>query len=393
MKQTFTLILIFTFGITFAQNDAISDANKLIENKKYESAIKVLNDADPKNENPDIVIAKTDLYLKYFVTSIMHKMFALTDLEPDQDIMDIRGSNGSFAMFTFAPDSILNPLIKKYSDNYDLRKSLGYYYHEVHLKYQQNWLEPDSIVINRFFDNYKIAYDNGVYDYWSTYGLGYAYLIQQDYKSAIPYLEKSTELKNDYPSSYYNLAYAYLYNDQREKGIESAKVAMNLYDYPQYKADAARMIAVMYQELEDFDNSIDYYKQADKIQPNDYYTLKPLLDLEISVNKKNYLDRTNQFFSIAPGNPTIYQDLMKMYWNYEKIEELLAFLASQHDKYQTDNKVDGNIYFYTAVIQYDKEDFKNSKDNFEKSREIFKKVYESDHRVFEVIDSYTKEIK
>ncbi len=393
MKQAFTLILIFTFGITFAQNVAIEDANKLIKNKKYESAIKVLNDVDPKNENPDIVIAKTNLYLKYFVTSIMHKMFALTDLEPDQDVMDIRGSNGIFEMFTFAPDSILNPLIDKYPDNYDLRKSLGYYYHEVHLKYLQNWLEPDSIVINRFFDNYKIAYDKGVYDYWSAYGLGYAYLMQQDYKSAIPYLEKSTELKNDYPSSYYNLAYAYLYIDQREKGIESAKVAMNLYDYPQYKADAARMIAVMYRELEDFDNSIDYYKQADKIQPDDYYTLKPLLDLEISLNKENYLDRTNQFFSIAPGNPTTYQDLMKMYWNYEKIEELLTFLASQHDKYQVDNKVDGNICFYTAVIQYDKEDFKNSKDNFEKSREIFKKVYESDHRVFEAIDSYTKEIK
>ena len=393
MKQTFTVIFIYIFGITFAQNDAIVDANKLIENKKYESAIKVLNDADPTNENPVIVIAKTDLYLKYFVTSIMHKMFALTDLEPDQDVMDIRGSEGSFAMFAFAPDSVLNPLIDKYPDNYNLRKSLGYYYHEVHLKYQQNWLEPDSIVINRFFDNYKIAYENGIYDYWSAYGLGYAYLMQQDYQSAIPYLEKSTELKNDYPSSYYNLAYAYLYTDQREKGIESAKTAMDIYDYPQYKADAARMIAVMYRELKDSENAIDFYKQADKIQPNDYYTLKPLLDIELSLNKENYQDRTEQFFSIAPGNPTIYQDLMKMYWSYEKVDELLDFLTSQHDNYLSDNKVNGNLYFYKAMILYDKENFTDSKTNFEKSREIFKKVYEPNHRVFEVIDSYTDEIQ
>ena len=393
MKQTITLILIFTYGITFAQNDAIVDANKLIENKKYESAIKVLNDADPTNENPDIVITKTDLYLKYFVTSIMHKMFALKDLESDEDIMDYRGSNGNFAMFAFAPDSVLSQLIKKYPDNYNLRKTLGYYYHEVHLIYQQNWLEPDSVVINRFFDNYKIAYDNGIYDYWSTYGLGYALLMKQDYKSAIPYLEKSTELKKNYPSSHYNLAYAYLYTDQREKAIESAKKAMDLYDFPQYKADAARMIAVTYRELENFENAIDFYEQADKIQPNDYYTLKPLLDLELSHNKENYQDRTNQFFSIAPGNPTIYQDLMKMYWNYEKIDELLSYFASQHDNYLTDNKVNGNLYFYTAVIQYDKKDFKNSKENFEKSREIFKKVYEPNHRVFEVIDSYTNEIQ
>ncbi len=84
---------------------------------------------------------------------------------------------------------------------------------------------------------------------------------------------------------------------------------------------------------------------------------------------------------------------MKIYRNYEKIDELLSFLASQHDNYITDNKVNGNLYFYTAVIQYDKEDFKNSKDNFEKSRDIFKKVFEPNHRVFEVIDSYTNEIQ
>lgn len=393
MKQTFIIIFIFTFGMTFAQNDAIVDANKLIENKKYESAIIVLNEADPTNENPNIVIAKTDLYLKYFVTSIMHEMFALTDLEPDQDVMDIRGSNGSFAMFAFSPDSILSLLIDKYPDNYNLRKTLGYYYHEVHLKYEQNWLEPDSIVIKRFFDNYKIAYDNGIYDYWSAYGLGYAFLLQQDYESAIPYFEKSTKLKNDYPSSHYNLAYAYLYTDQRKKGIESAKKAMDIYDYPQYKADAARMIAVMYSELEDFENAIDFYRQSDKIQPNDYYTLKPLLDIELSLNNENYQDRTKQFFSIAPENPTIYQDLMKMYWKYEKIDELIGFLTSQHNNYLSDNKVNGNLYFYKAVIQYDKENFADSKTNFEKSREIFKKVYESDHKVFEVIDSYTKEIE
>jgi len=393
MRKTFILIFIFSFGITFAQNDAVAEANKLIENKKYESAIKVLNDADPTNDNPDIVIAKTDLYLKYFVTSIMHKMFALTDLESDQDVLDIRGSKGSFAMFSFSPDSVINPLLDKYPDNYNLRKSLGYYYHEVHLKYPQNWLEPDSIVIKRFFDNYKVAYDNGIYDYWSAYGLGYAYLMQQDYKSAIPYLEKSTELKNDYPSSHYNLAYAYLYTDQREKGIESAKIAMGIYDYPQYKVDAARMIAVMYEELKDFENAIGFYKQADKIQPNNYYTLKPLLDIELSLNKENYRDRSKQFFSIAPGNPTIYKDLMEMYWNNEKIDELLSFLISEHVNYLSDNKVNGNLYFYKAVIQYDKKDFVNSKASFEKSRKIFKKVYESDHKVFEVIDSYTKKIK
>ncbi len=78
-------------------------------------------------------------------------------------------------------------------------------------------------MINNFLSNYLEAYNNGVFDYWSVYGIGYAYLTKQNYKNAIPYLKKSTELKSDYPSSHYNLAFAYLYTDQREHGIKSAK--------------------------------------------------------------------------------------------------------------------------------------------------------------------------
>ncbi|WP_303917606.1 lipopolysaccharide assembly protein LapB [Draconibacterium sediminis] len=392
MKLTLTSILIFFFTLSFAQKSALEEASELVEAKKYESAYNVLNRADARNENPDITIAKTDLLLNYFVTSIMHQLFAIKDLEPNEDILDVRGSAGDFTMFTFPADTILLKLIDKYPDNYELKKELGFYYHEAHLKYQGNWLIPDSDVINKFKSLYLDAYENGVFDYWSTYGIGYAYLMNQDFKASIPYFKKSVELKQEYPSSHYNLAYAYLYTDQREKAIESAQNAMKLYEFAEYKADAARMIAVIYQELEENEKAIDFYKQADKIQANDYYTLKPLLEMELALNKTSYTERTKQFFLIDPGNPTIYKDLMSIYWSNEKVDELMEFLTTQHDEFATDDKVNGNLYFYSAVIQFDKEEYSKSKQNFEKAREIFVKVFEKDHGVFEAIDSYVKEM-
>ncbi|MBN1970247.1 MAG: hypothetical protein JW870_12835 [Candidatus Delongbacteria bacterium] len=393
MRQILTLIFLLLATMTYSQTKEIEKANKLIENRKYESAMKILNEFDPKNQNPDIVIAKTDLLLNYFTKSIMHRVFGLKDLEPNEDLMELRSGQGNFAMFMFVPDSILNNLITLNPDNYKLRKTLGSYYHEVHLKYSQGWFEPDSIVVQKIRDNYLLAYNKGVYDYWSLYGIGYTYLIKEDYKNSIPFFEKSIELKNDYPSSHYNLAYAYLYTDQREKGIESAKKAMDLYEYPDYKADASRMIGVMYRELKQNDKALEYYYNANKIQPNDYYTLKPILEIETSINSDNYKNRTKEFFLLAPGNPTIYQDLIKIYWDNEKQGELITFLENQKKDFQTDNKILGNIYFYIATIQYDKEDYTNSKTNFEKSREIFKKVYQSNHRVFDVINSYTDKKK
>jgi hypothetical protein len=85
--------------------------------------------------------------------------------------------------------------------------------------------------------------------------------------------------------------------------------------------------------------------------------------------------------------------LVNIYWSNKKEDELLDFLASQHDKYSADHKVNGDLYFFIATIQYEKEDFSISKANFEKSKEIFKKAYEPNHKVFKVIDSYTNEIK
>ena len=392
MKQIFISFLILIYTSSFAQTDAIKNANKLIEDKKYESAINVLNEADPNNDNPEIVIAKTDLFIGYFVSSMMHQFFALKDLDSNEEIMDVRGSNGDFSMFGFAPDSILPRLIKKHPNNYELYKSLGNFYHEIHLKYPQSWLEPDSVVVEQFTANYKIAYEHGVFDYWSTYGLGYSYLMKQDYNSAISYLEKSTELKDDYPSSYYNLAYAYLYLDNREKAIENAKRAMDLYEEPQYKADAVKMIAVTYREMGQLDKSLEYYILADKIHPNDYYTIKPLLDLEVRLEKNSYKERTKEFFLLAPSNPTIYQDLMNIYWENKKQDELIEFLDSQHENFLQDNKVNGNLYFYIAMIQYDGEDYVNARANFLKAEELLKKVFEPNHRVFQVIESYNKEI-
>lgn len=390
MKLIFTLFLSFAITNAFAQESAIEKAEKLIENKKYESAYNTLNEKDPNNENPEIVIAKTNLFLNYFVSSMMHQMFALKDLEPTEEILDVRGTEGAFSMFWFAPDSILLGLIEKYPTNYELMKALGFYYHEVHLKYNGRWLIPDSFLVDKFKTYYLTAYENNVFDYWSAYGIGYAYLMSQDYKSSIPFFEKSIELKNDYPSSYYNHAFACLYTDQREKAIESAKKAMDLYDYPDYKADAARMIAVIYRELHDTVNAIDFYRQAAEIMPDDYYTLKPLLDLEVAQHTNTYDKRTKEFFRLAPENPTIYQELMEIYWAYNRVDELLEFLSHQQNNYIDNNTVKGNLYFYTAVIYYDKEDFENADLNFGKAREQFMKVFEPDHPVFEAIDSYTE---
>mgnify|MGYP003295125277 CR=1 FL=1 len=192
MRKSFLILacVLYSFA-SIAQNDTLVLAQHLIQTKKYESAMNLLNAADPTNDRPDYVITKTNLVLNYFVSSIMHQIFALKDLKPNEDVNDYRGEQGSYSMFFFAPDSLLNRLKAKYPDNYEIHKTLGDFYRQVDIKYG-NWFS-DS-VLDYMYDNYKIAYEHDVYDANSLYCIGYYLLLTQSYENSISYFEKSLEL-------------------------------------------------------------------------------------------------------------------------------------------------------------------------------------------------------
>ncbi|MEL7427415.1 MAG: tetratricopeptide repeat protein [Bacteroidota bacterium] len=393
MKLLLTFTFSFSLLCSFAQNTALEQAKILIEDKKYESAYNLLDSADPENKEPEIVIAKTDLLLEYFVSSIMHQMFAVTDLQPEQDILDLRGSEGSFTMVSFTPDSVLLDLIEAYPENYELRRTLGAYYHDVYIRYAGRWFISGEELMGKFNANYLLAYENGVMDYRSTFGIGFAYLVVEKYAEAIPFLEESTALNPDYPTSHYNLAYAYMQMDRREDGIASAQKALGLYDDLIYKADAAQLIAVLYNELDNSEKAIEYYRIANEIDAGDYSVMYALLDLEVTAGKDGYQDRTSEFFTSDPENPTIYQDLLRIYLTNDKGDELLSFLTTQLPTYEENDLVSANLQFYLGVTYFELKDLANAKPAFEQASQVFGRVFEPDHPVFEVINSYLEQME
>ena len=392
MKQLTVVFLAFLSLTVFGQTETetIKKANDLIANKKYESAFKLLDKFDPENSKPDIVLLKVDILLNYFVTSLMHQGFALKDLEKNENIMDYRGHEGSFGMQMFQVDSILGKLIEIYPTNCKLYKGLGEFYYEVHLKYGDNWLENDNELFKLMQTNFQKAVDGNCADYLSNYVLGYVNIAQEKYQDGIPYLLKSIAQNKNYATSHYNLAYAYLFTDDRENALKYAKNALNLYTGREYKSDAARMVGVIYRELEDDKNAIENYELADKIDPENYYTLKPLLELYVKTNNKKSDKTAKVFFSLAPANPTIYNDLSEIYYSNRKEDKLIAFYKSQFSAFKDNEKVKGNLNFYLGRI-YVETDKKIAKEYFLKSKEIFSKIFDKEHQVFNAIEEGLKQ--
>lgn len=394
LKYSFSFTLLFCTLFTTAQNTAVEQANQLIASQRYASAYELLRGSDPNDQNPEVAIARTNLLLNFYIRTDKFHSFGLKDIAPNQNLHEFRENNASVKMLTYKPDSILTKLIRQYPENYKLPYALGNFYYEVHLVYPDDaWYEPDSIVVAKIRDNYLTAYNHGEFDYWSLFGIGYSYLLDEDYDNAIPFLEQSILMNPDYSLSYYNLSYAYLSKEETQKALTLALKAYEMQVIPIFKAETSLLIAAIYKELKNNPKSYEYLLSANKLHPNDYNVLVPLLEMEMAMNNPDYQKRTNELFMLDPDNPIIFQDIMKAYSENEKDKEFVTFLETKRNEFKNSLPITANIHLYMAIAQYEQDEWVAAKINFEKARSLFRNFYKIDHNVFKVIDSYTDAIK
>ena len=394
LKYSFSFILLFCTLFTTAQNTAVEQANQLIASQRYASAYELLRGSDPNDQSPEVAIARTNLLLNFYIRTDKFHAFGLKDIAPNQNLHEFRENNASVKMLTYKPDSILTKLIRQYPENYKLPYALGNFYYEVHLVYPDDaWYEPDSIVVAKIRDNYLTAYNHGEFDYWSLFGIGYSYLLDEDYDNAIPFLEQSILMNPDYSLSYYNLSYAYLSKEQTQKALTLALKAYEMQVIPNFKAETSLLIAAIYKELKNNPKSYEYLLSANKLHPYDYNVLVPLLEMEMAMNNPDYQKRTNELFMLDPDNPIIFQDIMKAYSENEKDKEFVTFLETKRNEFKNSLPITANIHLYMAIAQYELDEWVAAKINFEKARSLFRNFYKIDHNVFKVIDSYTDAIK
>lgn len=394
LKYSFIFTLLFCTLFTTAQNTAVEQANQLIASQRYASAYELLRGSDPNDQSPEVAIARTNLLLNFYIRTDKFHSFGLKDIAPNQNLHEFRENNVSVKMLTYKPDSILTKLIRQYPENYKLPYALGNFYYEVHLVYPDDaWYEPDSIVVAKIRDNYLTAYNHGEFDYWSLFGIGYSYLLDEDYDNAIPFLEQSILMNPDYSLSYYNLSYAYLSKEETQKALTLALKAYEMQVIPIFKAETSLLIAAIYKELKNNLKSYEYLLSANKLHPNDYNVLVPLLEMEMAMNNPDYQKRTNELFMLDPDNPIIFQDIMKAYSENEKDKEFVTFLETKRNEFKNSLPITANIHLYMAIAQYEQDEWVAAKINFEKARSLFRNFYKIDHNVFKVIDSYTDAIK
>lgn len=400
-KQILILpLLLFVFltfsGTSFASTkETLKKADELIEKKQYDTAFKLLNEADKKNKNKQITFKKIDIAMNYFASNINYSIFAFKDLDPHEDINELRGKEGSYTMYPFDVEKTLLSIIKKSPKDKKAQGLLGHFYFEVSNNYTGNWKESDSDIVEKGKKHLELAKKLGYKGVYLDFELGYFSTVTNENEKAAKLFESSIKKYPEHAPSHYNLAFVYANLNKKEDAIKHALHALDLYESPRLKSDAARVIAVMYFDLEDKENTLKYYEMADEIDPKNYYNLQSIIPLYVSLDELSKAQKKAiEFFSLAPKNPRIAQELIQYFsYNDNTFDRLLVVFSDLKKQYKKDKEVLGNIYFHETIVYSRVGQKDKALKSLKKSKKNFKKVLKKDHYVFKAIEESEKVLR
>lgn len=389
MKASLSILFILVLYQVSGQA-VLSKAQALIEARKYLSAFELLQAADPQHQSEAILQKQAHLILDYYSHTEQFQKFALKDLEEAEDLAELRQSDQSFDYLNLRIDSVLFKKLEQNPEALNLHLALGRYYFELYKTFGKEGYMPESMVLARMEMHFGLAYKRGAKDEHSTYALGMKKLLDRSPSEAIPFLEDHLKFAPGHAEAHYNLAFAYDQVHRKLKSIEHARQALEFYEEASLKADAARMVALTYAQINDTLRSLEFFRMADQIEPDNYYTLKYLLQTEILVDSAAFKISRARFFRLGPDKSSIYQDLYRIHLGQNKEAELLAYYGEELVNYETDTLVSANLHLYRAVLLKDLKDIPGSLAEVKLAEAGFKAVYPPNHKVFTFIESYFK---
>jgi tetratricopeptide (TPR) repeat protein len=388
-KYAWVLLAVLHFTVSSGMattEELLSDVDRLVAEKKYLSAFKLLNSQENGDSDPDIVLKKVDVALKYFGMSMNHKIFAFKDLEKDEDIMDVRGKPGKFQMYPFDAEMVLTQLIEANPEDLRLHVSLADYYLEVYEKYRGRWEKSDEEILKSALAHYDAAVTLGDLNGKAYFRAGKTALYMKDMQGAAERLEIAVKKLSDYAPAQYNLAYAYLFQNKPAEAVPYAVGAYETYEEIPLKADAAMLAGQAYVEWGKSEEALKYFLLCDRIAPNKFENMCRLMGLYVKLGQSREAKTVGErIFDLDPAKPAMSQAILSNYMGSSLEKELPGIFKGLALKYVENPEAAGNALYHLSVFYLQTGKNALALDTVDEAEKCFRKSLKEDHVVFKAI--------
>lgn len=353
-----------TTTIQANNNDSImiKKADALIKIKKYKQAFQLLNESDTTNTNIDITLKKIELVLYYYTNTINFTQFCLSDLSEKDNLSEMRKMFLNCNLFYFPIEKILSELQLKHSNNYKIHKLYGMFFFEILWQNMSYKNYTNETLISLSQKHLKIAVNTNNSDAKSFFALGYLELIKNNAPEAVEYLLQAVHKNNRYAEAYHYLGYAYLIQDYTNYAVEYAIRAFDLYTTPPEKAEAAKMLGLIYKEQTKNDKALYYLKYAQRTMPRNTSILLALTEIYLKTDKISLgYDAAYKLFMYKSTVETL-NDIYQIFYKQNHIKDFENLLNELTEDFSINKAIIAYInYQYGIMYAVEKRKLKSKK--------------------------------
>lgn len=254
------VLMVSAAGAAQAQSEraTLKKAEGLVAQRQYASAFAMLEALDPANDRPAVLAMKADIVLHYFAQSMNHMVFSLADLKKGESLDSVRRNFEMGDVFAFDVDSLSRRLLATHPGDQSLLAT--------HAAYHKALLDDygDDLWMTYLTPQCKALLQQATESADACLQMGYLYTSDEaTADSAAYYYRRAVALRDTLWEAHYNLGVMEYQLRHNDKALAHLERAWKGYRVPWLKGDAARVMAIIYdQALNNASKAERYYRQA-----------------------------------------------------------------------------------------------------------------------------------
>jgi tetratricopeptide (TPR) repeat protein len=148
-------------------------------------------------------------------------------------------------------------------------------------------------------------------------------------------------------------------------------------------------------KLERFEDAEGQYNESVKLLSTSYGALKGKLDLYLLTDRSEAeLNKVvDNFCQLDPANPTVCQDILDLFSEYDKIDDIFKVMNRKISDYSENKEAQGNFNYHLGLLCSDINKDQDAKNYFSEAKRCFSGTIDPMHPVFELIEENLKRIK
>lgn len=254
------VLMVSAMGAAQAQNEraTLKKAEGLVAQRQYASAFAMLDALDPANDRPAVLAMKADIVLHYFAQSMNHMVFSLVDLKKGESLDSVRRNFEMGDAFAFDVDSLSRRLLASHPGDQSLLATHAAYHKALLDDYGDDlWMSYLTLECKALLQQATESVD-------ACSQMGYLYTSDAAMAdSAACYFRRAVALCDTLWEAHYNLGVMEYQLGHNDKALAHLERAWKGYRAPRLKGDAARVMAIIYdQALNNTAKAERYYRQA-----------------------------------------------------------------------------------------------------------------------------------